>query len=221
MERESAKAHRLCPVGISLCLSCLATEAAARAVGQGLLLMAPHREAGLRLTPPSGPWELLPVWGPNGSIWVRSCAYGFSVWGPLQALQPSSPLPSPHSSSLPGCLLLTPPFLCPPPHPHSWCQATGAHGAGGRSPVPMLSLGDLSSPPPGPALPNLCPDHPLAICGMTLFSLALACPPSLPSLGRAGVVSRPASLQLPQFLPGSFSSLQHSLSVLIKVPLCH
>lgn len=114
MERESAKAHRLCPVGISLCLSCLATEAAARAVGQGLLLMAPHREAGLRLTPPPGPWKLLPVWGPNGSKWMRSCAYGFSVWGPLQALRPSSPLPSPHSSSLPGCLLLTPPFSLSP-----------------------------------------------------------------------------------------------------------
>lgn len=36
----------------SLCLSCLVTEAAARTVEQGLLRMAPRREAGIRLMPP-------------------------------------------------------------------------------------------------------------------------------------------------------------------------
>lgn len=212
MERESAKAHRLCPVGISLSLSLLPGHRGSRwGCWAGAAAHGPPPGGSDQAPAPSRP---VGATSSLGSKWLQM-GEELRLW--LLCVE----LPSSSSAFLPATLSSlklsswlssshSPLFSV---HIHTrgarpqWTPAAGAHEAGDRPPVPMLSLGDLPSPPPGPAPPNLCSDHPLALCGMTLFSLALACPPSLPSLGRAGVVSRPAFLRLPQFLPGSFSSL--------------
>lgn len=219
MERQSTKAHRLCLVGISLCLSCLVTEAAARVVGQGPLLMAPRQEAGTRLTPPAGPWELPPVWGANDSKWVRSCVYGFCAGVPsgssafLPSTLSSLQLSSWHSSLTSPFSLSNSTLRVPGPN-GPWLPGSTKQGTDLLYPCCLLVISPhlpQAQLPPTSALTTPWP------------SVAWPCS-HWPSIAPRpchlwGELGWCLGLHSSNCL--SFSLARSPLSTLVKVPLCH